>query len=933
VIIMMQKVTLSILSLSSQRNKLLELFSKQRSPRCIWVAGNAGLENSALAAGGLRPVNAEIVRIEPEENDIDVGAIIHSLLHAPVPGNANTAMLLQREQTPFVQQTNGADDTATNFLIVGNVDCIADSAKFLRELLNADFDDCNVQHVILCSQGAPPFEAARLIASGEIGYVNGQDFALCIDELRGPASPKAPDEHQETPFEPVTIIAQRIEASSAHLHPQQWQFAISYICESAVEELASGRAQFMREKISAIPFEIVEQAPWLLYWLARCEIYVDQTAARRNFMRAYELMKENEDTVGAILSISGLIESDYLEWNDMLTIDSWLEELGKSIEQLDEFPSSEIEAFALSGLVIGLALRNPSHARMPQWSARLLSIYEARAKIDINQIVVISTLILEFAQINCDADSATRVIGLIEPLLTDRNLLPANHVLWLYCHSRYKNFTGNVNPTANSDRFMAHVKSEPHLDSLESLVFLQRMMFEIDHLNGFTLQGDDIHEALDQLIRKAHAVRRLDIAWLFQGKALLYALQAKLDYAIQFAKMALDFASQRGAMTLRLHFLRFLAGLFAKQGQVDEARKYLMQARAHSPAGAIGYLECRLNLLDAGIALQKGNLPAAKELLQSAVSAAQQNGNHGPAWWPLNVTRLYQFSLVHGIEADFFQYVVPRKEILNVESRQFPIRIFSLGRFEIFFDDIQFLSNGKAQRKPLDLLKCLIAFGGTQVSSLTLIQHLWPDSDGDAAQATFDSTVLRLRRLLQRADAIVVSDGLVSINPKIVWLDTWAFEKLTGQIESIEFFESTGKTIIHEVTATILRLYRGHFLGHEEERSWTMTMRERLRSKWLRMLTLVGTYWEALEQWENATELYQRGLELDTMVEDLYRRLMHVHHRRGQLSSALDVYRRCKMMLSVVLGIKPSAETESIYRSITAEPKPELYRRRSTDKI
>lgn len=723
------------------------------------------------------------------------------------------------------------------------------------------------------------------------------------------------------------------EAIALYLALDQWELAIPLICKQAARQFAKGQVQLLRTWIDKIPSDLLIASSWLSYWLGRCDLHFGEISSRRHFHNAYGLMKEGEDTIGVILVVAAIIESYYLEWNDLGSLDDWIAELEKEIAQVVEYPSDEVETSALRGLVIGLVVRHPSHSMLPVWTQRLLSLLENSDNLNLNQLVVTGTLILDFAQINCDSVSAARVIQRVRPLLSHVDVLPVNHVLWLFCHARYQNFAGNVDLAAESDRFSLVIKSERNLDTLESLLFVQKMMFDIERFDGATLRGGDTQEALDQLISKSHALRRLDIAWLFQSKALLYALQGRLDYAIQFAKMALDFASQRGATTLRLIFLRFLAGLYAKQGNVDEARRYLQLAQAHSPAGAARYFECRMNLLDAGVALQKGNLPGAKRLLQSALTSAQQEGAHSPAWWPLNVTRLYHFSLTHGIEADFFQNLAPQREVLNVENQQWPIKIHALGRFEIFIDETQFFSSGKAQRKPLDLLKCLIALGGMQVSSLTLIHYLWPDSDGDAAQATFDSTVLRLRRLLQRADAILVSDGLVSINPKIVWIDTWAFEKLAGKIESIDVFESTGKTVMHGLTESMRRLYQGHFLGHEEERPWTLTMRERLRSKWLRVLTMTGAYWEAMENWDAAAELYQRGLELDSLVEDIYRRLMHVHHRRGQLSSVLDVYRRCRMMLSVVLGIKPSAETEAMYKSIVADHEPEIRKRRSTDKV
>jgi DNA-binding SARP family transcriptional activator len=40
----------------------------------------------------------------------------------------------------------------------------------------------------------------------------------------------------------------------------------------------------------------------------------------------------------------------------------------------------------------------------------------------------------------------------------------------------------------------------------------------------------------------------------------------------------------------------------------------------------------------------------------------------------------------------------------------------------------------------------------------------------------------------------------------------------------------------------------------------------------------------------------------------------------GQTAAALQAYRRCRELLSVVLGVAPSAETEAVRRSLDAAP-------------
>ena len=57
---------------------------------------------------------------------------------------------------------------------------------------------------------------------------------------------------------------------------------------------------------------------------------------------------------------------------------------------------------------------------------------------------------------------------------------------------------------------------------------------------------------------------------------------------------------------------------------------------------------------------------------------------------------------------------------------------------------------GKAQKKPLELLKALVALGGEGVETGRLAAILWPEAAGDAAKVSFDSTLYRLRKLLEQ---------------------------------------------------------------------------------------------------------------------------------------------------------------------------------------
>jgi DNA-binding SARP family transcriptional activator len=80
----------------------------------------------------------------------------------------------------------------------------------------------------------------------------------------------------------------------------------------------------------------------------------------------------------------------------------------------------------------------------------------------------------------------------------------------------------------------------------------------------------------------------------------------------------------------------------------------------------------------------------------------------------------------------------------------------------------------------------------------------------------------------------------------------------------------------------------------------------------------LGEALEAKGDWERAIDVYRRGLEADNLVESFYRGLMRALAATGDQAEALNAFRRCRELLSIVLGIKPSAETDRLYREIAA---------------
>jgi DNA-binding SARP family transcriptional activator len=289
-------------------------------------------------------------------------------------------------------------------------------------------------------------------------------------------------------------------------------------------------------------------------------------------------------------------------------------------------------------------------------------------------------------------------------------------------------------------------------------------------------------------------------------------------------------------------------------------------------------------------------------------------------WRPEPLARLCSLALESGIGADLVTGIIRSCGLALDASRHalagwpWPYRVHALGPFRLVKNGAVLSFTGKAQRRPLELLKVVIAYGGRDVSEERVTEALWPRIDGDSAHRSFTTTLHRLRKLLGEDRAIVLSEGRLTLDGRFVWSDCWAFEQVTGRVDQLlraprERVEPEELALLNE---RLLGLYAGPFLGHEPEESWSLPARERQRHRFLRAITESSRYWQYAGRAERAVDLLERALEAENLAEGLYRHLMLCYAQLGRKGEAVETYDRCRKTLAASLQVEPSAETTAL---------------------
>jgi LuxR family transcriptional regulator, maltose regulon positive regulatory protein len=257
-------------------------------------------------------------------------------------------------------------------------------------------------------------------------------------------------------------------------------------------------------------------------------------------------------------------------------------------------------------------------------------------------------------------------------------------------------------------------------------------------------------------------------------------------------------------------------------------------------------------------------------------------------------------------------------EAADASPRSWPVRIRTFGRFEIEIDGAPLLRAGKAQRRPMAMLKVLVALGGSSVPEDRLIEIVWGDAPAGGDQKTFDVTLHRLRKLLGHDKVLIVTDRRVSINRELVWTDLWALERIVGAAAPCWGPAALQANPLERAESDVLALYVGAFLRDEPDTAWLLPVRDRLDSQFRRFIARQGDYWEAQARWDRAAELFERAIENAPLAESFYVRLMNGLRQQDKRTEAVDVYRRLRRLLAVTLGVEPGAPAQALLRDLTA---------------
>ena len=697
------------------------------------------------------------------------------------------------------------------------------------------------------------------------------------------------------------------EACGLYLDARAWSDAVRLILAHAPALASQGRCATVNSWIEALPGEVSGSNPWLLYWRGICKVASAPKESRSFLEKAFDQFRAAKDTTGIFLSWSSIVDSFNYEWDDFTPLDHWIAVLEELLKIYPEMPSPEIEVRVAAGMLIAIMNRQLGHPDKPIWTEKV-----ERAVLETNNVQLKMALGSQLFHSYVWGGNPARcglLMDSLRPFVGSRECDPLATQYWYLMESMYSWIVADW-PSCQ------RAVTEGLKNADESGVHLFDLFILANGIYGALSLGEpSFARPWFERMSLINSPRRGDKG-LYHYKAASIAwydgdLKRSADHALRSAvnaeKMGWPFVQSITLLNLALTY--FDDGLF------EEAEAALAKSLALCQ-GVTNLMECFASLNGARFAFERGRDKEGAALLERGLALAAMCGVlNMPRWKDERMSRLCAKALELGIETEYVKKLIVKRGLVPekpVEGWPYPIRVYTLGKFEMVIDGKPVESEGKVQKKPLEMLKAIIAFGGHGVSEERLTDALWPDTDGDAAHKSFGVTLHRLRRLLGNDKALRFRDGMVTLDPGYCWTDVRAFESIIDPLPNGEASSEGCPDSIFEKAAG---LYLGDFLPADHN-DWSVSVRERNRDRFLRLIITKGKNSEAEGGWERAARYYAKGLEIDDLMEELYQHLMACYKNLGRNAEVVRVYNQCSAALKKNLGISPSARTEALKAGI-----------------
>jgi tetratricopeptide (TPR) repeat protein len=605
-----------------------------------------------------------------------------------------------------------------------------------------------------------------------------------------------------------------------------------------------GRSATLEEWTARLPENISGLAPWLFYWMGIGKLITDPRRSRPYLEKAFTMFDAHAEQTGCSLSVAAIINSIILERDDYRPLDPWITWIDENIDAHTPLPVHETEAQVSSSMVSALTWRIPWHPNIKVWLGRAVVASE-QVQDPMVRYMAKGHLIECYAYMG-NWREMQMMAEEFRTLMSSPHDLPLIDLAWMTrIVMIYYWLEGYF------DDCLKAVHRAIRSAKKNGLFFHLGTIYVSGAILAFDMQNLDlVKDFLSRLEKTAAPEKKVFLSRFLFFRAFYQLLRDNLIEAQRDADQAVKVALQTGRHFGEVSNRLLAAYILRRRGDREEAWRQVKRVEEILEPIETTYYLYLVRLTRASLLFDESNRAQALNSLSEAFRIGRTAGYSFTlfSWWqPVEMARLCAEALAAGIEMEYAREVVsahrltPKGPPENLMQWPWPVSIRTLGRFDIEIKGKPLTFTGKVQKKPLALLKAIIAEGGQDVPKELLLDLLWPEAEGDAAYISFKSAVFRLRRLLGDERAIQVKGGAISLNREVVWLDIWALESLAARVEaSYENVRPEDADAVKVLSSLALNFYSGTFLPYDSDPK-TENCRERLRSLFMKTVERLAT--------------------------------------------------------------------------------------------
>jgi DNA-binding SARP family transcriptional activator len=737
--------------------------------------------------------------------------------------------------------------------------------------------------------------------------------AFLVERLEATMDPDALVALRREAFAMLAAADQIEAAFDCAAAARDWQSAAQLAMRFAPRLLEQGRVATLKAWFDVLPVQVQEASPWMILWRGVSLSPFVPLQARACFEKAYEGFGDT-DPIGRILSVAAILATHYLEF-DHGQVDHWIDLLLPELEAHPEFPAAAAEVRVNAALLFGLSFKRPNTDVIDPCLARLRVLLSS-ADVPVNPKVDAAALMLAHYQVAGDFDEAERIVAMAAPWVADPELTPNYRAMWLL---QLAHLRGKQGRDAEALRIYDEGQKVAS-DNALSLPAL-RIFVHLGRSIVYLCANDPERAEAERVLAAAQwtFARKLDRALDNAVRTWIAILRGQHEEARALAHKTLIEMDAHGPVWLQFG-TRLLVAITEFEADPEHADigPPLAQARTLIAGTCLDRYESAVRIVEAWVKLRREGPEAARALIERSVAGRDPyHGQFALRMHPTLLSEVYgtalQLRIAEGEVRRAIRDYGLRAPDPDARGWPWPFEVRTLGRFEVLHDGQPLAFSRKVPRKTLALLKAIIALGGRSVSEQRLLDALWPDEEGDAGARALDATVLRLRMLLGDAAAIEQRGGRISLAPDKVWVDVFAFDQALAAADAAAHRHDPAEA---QPLQRALELYRGAFLAEDEGEAWPVAARERLRGRFIHALARQAETFERTGDLDAAIAAYLRGIDADPAIESFYQGLMRCYDRLGRRSEAIAAYQRMRQILSITLGLQPSAASERLFQTV-----------------